>query len=84
MLWFGESWHAPVCSDPAEQVPTPVGARCLQCEVVIREGERGVVLSRVSGNPLNPTVRPAPLHIVCLVQGFQRTPDAFAPSRRRT
>jgi hypothetical protein len=45
--WFGQAWPdeldpAPVCSDPADQIPVPVGATCVLCTVLIDEGDRGV------------------------------------------
>ena len=43
MLWFGESWGAPVC-DPADHRVTPVGFECIECKVAIRQGDQGVMM----------------------------------------
>lgn len=40
-LWFGESWHAPICAD-GEHVQTPVGDPCLYCEEPIEADDQGV------------------------------------------
>jgi len=44
MLWFGESWGAPVC-EPQRHAPTPVGGLCIECDTPIREGDTGFVSS---------------------------------------
>jgi hypothetical protein len=77
MRWFGKTWHASVCSDPAEHVPTPIGEACLLCEIPVRENEQGVVQPHVFGTPEDFTVRLAPIHIRCLIRAsrgfrFQR------------
>lgn len=40
MMWFGESWGAPVCQ-PERHVSTPVGAVCIECDKPIRMGDTG-------------------------------------------
>jgi hypothetical protein len=39
---FGGSWGAPIC-EGAPPAPTPVGVPCLECGVLIKEGDQGVV-----------------------------------------
>ena len=43
MLWFGESWGAPVC-EAGEHIDRPSG-RCTSCGVAFANGDRGVALS---------------------------------------
>ena len=38
--FFGEPWPSGVC-DEGIQVPTPVGVKCVLCEVPIEEGDQG-------------------------------------------
>lgn len=44
VLWFGSSWNAPIC-DPEFETDVPVGTKCMECEKVIKETDRGVVTS---------------------------------------
>jgi hypothetical protein len=41
-LYFGPRWDAPVV-DHAQQVPTPVGLACYDCEEPVVEGDRGLL-----------------------------------------
>jgi hypothetical protein len=43
MLWFGENWGAPVCSEERQTV-TPLRRRCQRCRQAIREGDRGFII----------------------------------------
>lgn len=43
MMWFGESWGAPVC-DPERNVPTPVGFTCVECDKTVEDGDTGFLL----------------------------------------
>jgi hypothetical protein len=38
--YFGDPWPSGIC-DEGEQVPTPVGQRCLLCGQEIQDGDRG-------------------------------------------
>jgi hypothetical protein len=38
--WFGESWGAPV-NDPRAKIDTPLGTRCLECMLWIKNGDQG-------------------------------------------
>lgn len=42
--WFGESWGAPVCDDPAAQIPTPTDVTCTRCDGEIAEDDQGIAL----------------------------------------
>lgn len=42
MKWFGESWGAPV--NEAVHVRTPVGERCMRCDIVVVDGDQGLVI----------------------------------------
>lgn len=69
MLWFGESWRAPVC-EPGEEVETPVGALCLLCDEPIAQGDQGVVMpfSEVVGGLV--TARLVPEHLDCFLDSI--------------
>lgn len=41
--WFGESWGAPVNED-GNHIDTPVGEHCVECGVVITDGDQGFVI----------------------------------------
>lgn len=43
MQWFGPTWGAPCC-DPAAQVPTPVGEKCLACNGTIHDMDQGFLI----------------------------------------
>jgi hypothetical protein len=38
--YFGEYWNSGIC-ETEEQVPTPVGTLCFECDEPIEEGQRG-------------------------------------------
>jgi hypothetical protein len=39
--YFGDSWGAPICQD---QVPVPVGERCLDCDELIWPSDQGLMI----------------------------------------
>lgn len=43
MLWFGETWGAPIC-EPEKKVTTPVGQECLECKEPILANDQGVMM----------------------------------------
>lgn len=50
MMWFGESWGAPVC-EPEQHTSTPVGRICIECDKPVADGDTGFVtpLARPDG-----------------------------------
>src|SRR6266568_5651962 len=63
MLWFGESWGAPIC-DIVEHVPTPVGELCAWCIEAIEEHDSGVIIPHVELN----RVTLQPHHRECFIR----------------
>lgn len=72
--WFGEPWPddwrengpAPVCENPAQRVPTPVGAICLHCTEPVAEGDRGILMPAVDMGPDGkPQMTILPAHAEC-------------------
>lgn len=49
MIWFGESWGAPIC-DPETHGKTPVGKPCLYCGTPIEPEDNGVMMAVVHAN----------------------------------
>jgi hypothetical protein len=49
-LYFGVPWDAPLLDD-ARQVPTPVGAVCLECVDPIEDGDRGLLMALMVAAP---------------------------------
>jgi hypothetical protein len=43
MSWFGKAWNPMVCV-PKEEIPVPVGQKCLWCKEEITKGDRGFVI----------------------------------------
>jgi hypothetical protein len=43
MMWFGESWGAPVC-EPEQHTATPVGRICVECDNPVEDGDTGFVM----------------------------------------
>jgi hypothetical protein len=72
MLWFGESWGAPVC-DPETQVEVLEGTECGYCGRPIEAGDRGLAIPHVDAD--GETL--VPWHIAC----FERS---VLPPRDRT
>jgi hypothetical protein len=68
MLWFGESWDAPMC-EPGAHAPTPVGVLCMSCEEPIEEGDRGVMMPQGGLDELAARLDPLGLVTVGSVRG---------------
>lgn len=66
--YFGPAWDAPFIED-AQQVPTPVGELCLECQEPIAEGEQGVVMPLIYEADGAPAMRYAPEHRGCMLLG---------------
>lgn len=47
--YFGEDWSVPA-TEGADQVPTPVGEKCLYCREKIVEGDQGYMMGDFSRN----------------------------------
>jgi hypothetical protein len=43
VMWFGESWGAPVC-EPEQHTTTPVDHVCVECDKLIESGDTGFVM----------------------------------------
>ncbi len=67
MLWFGESWQAPVCEEEGH-VETPVGQECFGCDKLIEATDSGVVLP-FEGGTEDPR-REAPYHKACFIRSL--------------
>jgi len=73
-VWFGEPWPSaalpsPVCENPAQRVPTPVGEPCLHCGEEISSADRGVLQHYVDLGPDGkPVAKVVPIHIECLLR----------------
>jgi hypothetical protein len=52
-LYFGVPWDAPLLDD-ARQVPTPVGELCLDCDELIEDGDRGLLMAADVTDPSVP------------------------------
>lgn len=63
VLWFGESWGAPIC-DQAYHTLTPVGQMCLRCERPIQADSQGIVTAAVDHEG-RATMRP--WHLDCFL-----------------
>lgn len=64
MLWFGESWGAPVCVS-TDSTDTPVGRDCGFCNEPIKDGDRGLLLPFM-GAETEP--KDLPYHLRCFLQ----------------
>ncbi len=62
--WFGQSWGAPVCSDPFDHVATPVGRACLWCYELIVDGDAGLIVPHTTRQG----VADEPRHVDCFVR----------------
>jgi hypothetical protein len=49
MMYFGESWGAPICNGIA-QAPTPVGCPCGWCKEAIVDGDQGLLIPGFDGS----------------------------------
>lgn len=94
VLYFGENWRVPML-DRAEQVPTPVGEKCLYCLEEIKEGDRGCMRVHVDidrQTHVSPAHRECELRAVvggvnhlkgtCKCGGGPDNPDPSGVSRR--
>lgn len=63
--FFGEKWDAPMADPPAEQVPTPVGQKCLWCDEPIVEGDRGILTGVVQMRNGVTVGNTEPVHMEC-------------------
>jgi hypothetical protein len=59
--YFGDSWGAPICQD---QVPVPIGDRCLGCNELIWPSDQGLLIWH--GDPAVPGYRP--WHLDCFLR----------------
>lgn len=64
MRWFGRTWDAPVNGSCAE-APAPLGEPCFHCSKPILEGDRGLFIPIISGEPKAPTIEEKPWHLRC-------------------
>ena len=69
---FGEPWDAPICED-APRAETPVGVKCLWCQVPIEDGDRGILMAYMGAPDKEPTR--APYHRECLMLSTVGSPD---------
>lgn len=69
---FGEPWDAPICED-APRAETPVGVKCLWCQVPIEDGDRGILMAYMGAPDKEPTR--APYHRECLMHSTVGSPD---------
>lgn len=75
LRWYGESWGAPVCADPEDRVPTPIGERCTRCDVVIVLGDRGLLVLHL--DDAGAIMRP--VHLACFLRSVSSPPSFTCP-----
>lgn len=63
--WFGESWGAPICEEEEHHRETPTGQLCMDCAMVIVEGDQGLLIP--GGKLLDEVIVYTidPIHIEC-------------------
>jgi len=62
MMWFGESWGAPVCEEDT-RVDVPVGEVCAACGHLVEDGHSGFLVASLEGPP-------RPWHRSCLFRSL--------------